>query len=260
MAIKVGGTTVIDDSQNLTSSVGGLKTVGGYAILGSGDIAVGAGAPDWDPTSTPDVTLTSSGTWTKPGSLGSDDWVVFYMIGGGGGAGSATSTWKNGGCGGHAAIFGARSGTLPSSISFTVGAGGASVANSAGSAGGDTYATINSRTYTALGGPGGHGTINETIQTLTGFYTLPFGGQSPLDYDQNSASSPTKTGFYTDAPDSIFAGGHGGTYYTTGSGPGTSQFAGNGGGSGQAGIAPGGGCGGNSLGGGARGEVRIYYV
>jgi hypothetical protein len=37
MAIKIGGTTVIDDSRNL-SSVGGLKTVGGTSILGSGNI------------------------------------------------------------------------------------------------------------------------------------------------------------------------------------------------------------------------------
>ena len=41
MAIKVNGTTVIDDSRNLTS-VGGLKTVGGTSILGSGNIDAGA--------------------------------------------------------------------------------------------------------------------------------------------------------------------------------------------------------------------------
>jgi hypothetical protein len=41
MAIQVSGTTVIDDSRNLVSVIG-LKTVGGTAILGSGDIAVGA--------------------------------------------------------------------------------------------------------------------------------------------------------------------------------------------------------------------------
>ena len=40
MAIQVSGTTVIDDSRVL-SNVTGLKTVGGTAILGSGDIAVG---------------------------------------------------------------------------------------------------------------------------------------------------------------------------------------------------------------------------
>jgi hypothetical protein len=41
MAIKVNGTTVIDDSRNL-SNVGGLKTVNGTSIVGSGNISAGA--------------------------------------------------------------------------------------------------------------------------------------------------------------------------------------------------------------------------
>jgi hypothetical protein len=41
MAIKVNGTTVIDDSRVL-SGVTGLKTVGGTSILGSGNIEAGA--------------------------------------------------------------------------------------------------------------------------------------------------------------------------------------------------------------------------
>ena len=41
MAIKVNGTTVINDSRVL-SGVTGLKTVGGTAILGSGNITTGA--------------------------------------------------------------------------------------------------------------------------------------------------------------------------------------------------------------------------
>ena len=42
MAIQVNGTTVIDNSRNL-SNVGGLKTVGGQSILGSGNIDAGVG-------------------------------------------------------------------------------------------------------------------------------------------------------------------------------------------------------------------------
>ena len=42
MAIKIGGTTVIDDSANITTSVGGFKTVGGADIIGSGNIDAGA--------------------------------------------------------------------------------------------------------------------------------------------------------------------------------------------------------------------------
>ena len=58
MAIKVNGTTVIDDSRNL-SNVGGLKTVGGSSILGSGDISVGGsgqGAEVWCNCDTSPVT------------------------------------------------------------------------------------------------------------------------------------------------------------------------------------------------------------
>jgi len=42
MAIKIGGTTVIDNSRNLTNLVG-LKTVGTNSILGSGDISATGG-------------------------------------------------------------------------------------------------------------------------------------------------------------------------------------------------------------------------
>jgi len=41
MAIKVNGTTVIDNSRNLTN-VGGLKTVNGTSLVGSGNISAGA--------------------------------------------------------------------------------------------------------------------------------------------------------------------------------------------------------------------------
>lgn len=41
MAIKINGTTVIDDSRNL-SNVGGLKTVNGTSLVGSGNISAGA--------------------------------------------------------------------------------------------------------------------------------------------------------------------------------------------------------------------------
>jgi hypothetical protein len=41
MAIQVGGTTVIDNTPNLVN-VGGLKTINGTSILGSGNISAGA--------------------------------------------------------------------------------------------------------------------------------------------------------------------------------------------------------------------------
>ena len=44
MAIKVSGTTVIDNSRNLTNIAGGLKTVNGNSVIGSGDISISTGA------------------------------------------------------------------------------------------------------------------------------------------------------------------------------------------------------------------------
>lgn len=41
MAIQINGTTVIDNSRNLTN-VGGLKTVGGSTLIGSGNITTGS--------------------------------------------------------------------------------------------------------------------------------------------------------------------------------------------------------------------------
>lgn len=52
MAIKVNGTTVINDSANITSSVGGFKTVGGVDIIGSGNI-----------DAAPPTTINSVGTY-----------------------------------------------------------------------------------------------------------------------------------------------------------------------------------------------------
>lgn len=42
MAIKINNTTVIDDSRNLVN-VGGLKTINGYSILGSGNLVISGG-------------------------------------------------------------------------------------------------------------------------------------------------------------------------------------------------------------------------
>jgi hypothetical protein len=59
MAIQVGGTTVINDSRTL-QNVGGLKTVGGNSILGSGDISVGGGAPNYNGGRTSGYTFTGT--------------------------------------------------------------------------------------------------------------------------------------------------------------------------------------------------------
>jgi hypothetical protein len=64
MAIQINGTTVIDNTPNLVN-VGGLKTVGGVSILGSGDIAVGGGGE----------------TFTASGAISAGDLVVLNSNG-----------------------------------------------------------------------------------------------------------------------------------------------------------------------------------
>ena len=65
MAIQVSGTTVIDDSRNLVNVIG-LKTVGGTAILGSGDIAVG-GSTTYNAVGTYGFFSNDSGSNQNPG-------------------------------------------------------------------------------------------------------------------------------------------------------------------------------------------------
>ena len=272
MAIKVNGTTVIDDSRNL-SNVGGLKTVGGTNLLGSGDISVGANVPTFDPTATPNFSLTSSGTWTKP-SLSSGTWVVIHMIGAG--AGGTGDSWASGGNGGNATVIGAIASTLPSSISFAVGAGGAGINGDGGNPGGDTTATISGRTFTAIGGlSADSNSSNSNAATNdpqpSGQYLMVNNGTSPYSYDSGGTAGGTtvKNGSNFGVQNSTFGGGAGaGLLFqaaTQGGGTaGTSTFAGAGGTYWNNGTAPGGGGGArstaNNAGSGAAGGVRIWYI
>jgi len=275
MAIQVGGTTVIDDNRNLVN------------------IASGAGSslPQWDPSSTPDVTYSTTSVWNKPSSLGSSDWVVFYLIGGGGGGNYGN--WAVGGNGASANIFAALASSLPSSITFYCGAGGSgATVGGNGTSGGETHATINGRLYTARGGltPVDQSTstysngVSATPQPL-GNYTVPYDGTNPYDYTVNdvtgglgSANAPgsgyTSNDQWATQVHGIFGGG-GGTGAVLSSSQSTirslSTYAGGGGrqnrgtinnGNGQY---PGGGGGGtysgaSSGGNGGAGSVRIWYT
>tara|TARA_R110000822_G_scaffold45199_1_gene120953 strand:- start:698 stop:1492 length:795 start_codon:yes stop_codon:yes gene_type:complete len=263
MAIKVNGTTVINDSRAL-SNIASVDATTAASITAAG---VGGGAPfapDFDPSATPDVTLTSTGTWTKPGSLADDSWITIYMVGGGGG-GQVHVTWGNGGSGGSAALFSGVAGQFPSSaITFTIGAGGAAN-DGQGRDGGATSAVINSVTYTA---PAGFGGVNSgTSQTSPlGTYSVPFAGKSPFV----SPSLEDTRGGYAQAINvgypSVYGGGGGGGGNGATNAGGVSTYAGNGGQGGQtndvAGSVPGGGGGGANSGyssGGGNGSVRIYY-
>ena len=92
MAIQVSGTTVIDGSRVL-SNVTGLKTVGGTAILGSGDIAVG-GSTSYNAVGTYAM-LQNGSSSVSPGGTISGIWLA-----GATGSGSTTGgplgagTWR----------------------------------------------------------------------------------------------------------------------------------------------------------------------
>lgn len=256
MALQVGGVTVINNSKELVG-ITGADTTTKNALTAAG--IGGAGAPNWNPNATPDARLTSSGSWSKPGSVGSNDWVVFYMIGGGGGSGDYGGSWKTGGSGGSAAIFASLGQYLPSSISFTVGAGGSGNSGSAGNKGGDTTCVINGRTYRAHGGTGAYGSLGDWAGTnaKNAYYTLPFGGRNPYDFTVADTLGGDQQ-FYAASTGSVFGGGAGETVYA-GKSRTTSTYAGDGGSGSNSGGVPGGGAGGAHTGSGARGEVRIYY-
>lgn len=285
MAIKVNGTTVIDDSRNV-SNVG---TVSATSFSGSGANLTNLpqGAPfapaNFDPGGTPDVTLTSSGTWTKPASVTAGTWITIYAVGGGGGRKPVDSTWGNSG-GGAAAVVVAIVPDNISSISFVIGAGA-----SGGSAtdGGDTTFTIYGVDYTATGGhsgiSGGNGDHTEDYGIEpNGYYSVPSNGKSAAysladtqcgNGSYSALNEPSGGGYYN--PNPVFgAGGGAGGFSGPNPNPGgVSTFAGNGGagqpstGSATNGIAPGGGGGGASNNGslstypgnGATGSVRIWY-
>ena len=270
MAIQISGTQVISNSRGLTN----IASVDAATVTAFGNAGVG-GAPAfaWDPTTTPDVTLSSSGTWSKPGSLDDNQWVVFYMVGGGAG-GAQGGSWSMQGTGANGYVFSGLAGELASSISFTVGAGATGSTSATPTDGNATTCTIATGiVYVAEGGVG----VFETE------YTVPDGSggliaPAPTNpvYGINTLGTPPPTqgggGQTTDGTirgfPSGFGGGGGSTQWNNFQAPngGNSLYAGNGGdanSSGKNGDVPGGGGAGMNSergGNGGNGSVRIWYV
>lgn len=285
MAIQVNGTTVIDNSRNI-SNVG---TVSATSFSGSGANLTNLpqGAPfapaNFDPSTTPDATFTSSGTWTKPASIAAGTWITIYAVGGGGARMQPDGNWGNSGGGAAAVCVGIVPDTV-SSIAFTIGAGATGGTRIDG---GDTTFTIYGVTYTATGGhSGGQNNANyqeDYVITPNGYYSVPPDGKSAGFSTAACASGsgsysgqlPSgQTGAYYNVTCVLGAGGGGGGFSAPNPNPGVvSTYAGNGGagqpstGSATNGSAPGGGGGGSASsisiatapGNGGNGSVRIWY-
>ena len=272
MAIQVNGTQVIGNSRELTN-IASVDATTAASITAAG--VGGGGLEAWNPNATPNQTFTSSGTWTKPGGYADSTNVIFYLVGGGSSGGHYYG--GPGGYGGGACILSATMGGLPSSISVTVGAGGARqtyFGNAGTNYGGNTTISSNGITYTAEGAAG---TQQATIRPIPAVFFPSVG--APFSYDLPSDASATpgiipttfsSTGL-ADGAGSIFAAGDGGFVNPNGFGAGgPSTYAGNGGAGnltyGANGSLPGGGGGGSYIdsgssgGAGGNGSVRVYYI
>jgi len=277
MAIQVSGTQVISNARALTNIASlDATTIATITAAGVGGVA----APVWNPASTPNVTYTSSTTWTKPGTIGADDWVIFYLVGGGG-SGGLGGSWSGPGMGASAAIFAGLGQYIPATIAFTVGAGGIANTGQVPVGGGNTTCTVNGKLFVAGAGLAYSPNSAAHPNPDPGSMVVPYGGDPRYAFASSGDPAPTQGGTAFGLSDgangqpSVFGGGSGATNWNgnTSSIGGVSTYAGNGGrpnasksitngvvpGGGGAGIDPAQGQGSNN-GNGASGSVRIWYV
>lgn len=215
--------------------------------------------PNWG---SPQATYTSNTTWTKPSSIGDDDWVTFYLVGGGGSGYNWGTGYSQGGMGGAAYLFTVHGSAITSSISIVIGAGGPSAAfQSIGNAGGNTTITHSGVTLTASGGLAGNGQSNSNNTTI-GHYRIPdLIGFTNVINDVSDVHGG-RSAFNSNGFSSVYGGAGAGGYYNGERFAGTSTYGGNGGSANSAGSVHGGGGGGGYGGGGyagGSGSVRIYY-
>lgn len=147
MAIKVSGTSVINDSRQLQNIASIDSTTS--STLAS---ALGGGASA--------QTFTSSGTWTKPSS---GTVAMITCIGGGGGGARNNANINSKSQGGSVTVIYKLLSSLASSITVTIGAGGAYAFAAVGSAGGNTKFGTDAL---AVGGASAEGYWNGTWYTI----------------------------------------------------------------------------------------------
>jgi hypothetical protein len=212
-------------------------------------------------------TFNSSGTWTKPAS-GSMARIQVWGGGGGGGRGNTATRQTGGGGGGYNEITVPLS-TLASSVSVTVGAGGAGRTGSTGVGSTGGTSSFGALVY-AYGGGGGLGTTTNFTAATTGggggqisAGAAGVGGFNVSTVIGRPAMSGTNgkgmgiwsggTGLFDTyssvlmaRPDALFGGGGGGVGSIANT-QGSSVHGGDGGDRNQAGTAPGGGGGPSSV-------------
>lgn len=207
MAIKISGTTVIDDSRTLLNVIG-LKTVAGQSILGSGDIATSGNYAM--------QVFTTPGTWTKPATVRA---VKVIVVGGGGASGNVSGNWPGAG-GGGAAIEYLSASQIPGPVAVTVGEGGLTTNPAAlsgntssfgafASATGGTTGRAASGGSGAAGGAGTGGTYNIPGEpgrlTTSGSLLFAYGYSIPNPVPQGG---PFPT--FSNIPGAVGATGNGG--------------------------------------------------
>jgi hypothetical protein len=239
------------------------------------------------------ATFTTTGTFTKP--PGYSYFSGLLWGGGGGGGRTGTLSFQPGGGGGGACVpFNVPNASVGSSVTVTIGAGGAGRASpqvAQGSAGGtSSFGTIVSAyggggggasgSANSMGGGGG-GAFSAGSQGTSGGTTAVQGGSpantvSTSDFENSGfgGGGATTVGngdsAYGGGAGASASGGVGGSSIYGGGGgrgssaAGTSVFGGSGGGTATDGTAPAGGGGGDttgaSSGAGARGEARIWGI
>ena len=227
---------------------------------------------------------TASGTWVKPPGYQYIDGLAW----GGGGSGAFYPSAASGGGGGACHPFRFLASTLPASLTYTIGAGGAGVSILGI---GNTGGTTTFHTASAYGGSGGNsgtagagggggllsagsasagGQPSQSSVSQLAIDNVGFGGggiysNGTYSFGGNAVYGGGSSGYFL-VGKSVWGGGAGGSAATTAAG--TSVYGGSGGagtatGSGAAGAIPAGG-GGNGYSGasgaGARGEMRIWGV
>jgi hypothetical protein len=256
MAIKVNGTTVINDSRAL-SNIASVDATTAAAITAGGvggDVTFLVTPPDF---TSPDQTLSTNGTWSR-GAVAANQLLWVYMVGGGQGG-----NYMNGG---SFSFFVCKAGTLDGS-SYTIGQGTSNNSPTASTftVDGTTYSSSSSTKFVVIDGAMPTNVDTDyfdisvysptiVIEPPNTSYTKTFGGGSS-HYVYSDGSSQNQ-GF---GEVSLYAGNGGNSRIFHPGNSGASTY--------NSGPTPGvvpGGAGGYRYGGGgasgANGNIRIYYI